>query len=162
MTKYIPTIILLVAGMLAVNPEPEAVMLGEMGVCLWLGWELVKRVHVIPGIAFLWFSMYAAGQQYAKIPFGSFAGYPIHVDFQIARPMSFIFLLLVCLPFIFTEKKDLKWWLCGFRIFALVDCFHMLFNFVKTGHAVGYIGQDSVDGTFLSLMIPLTLKQPWL
>ncbi len=158
---YIYLTLLLAIGLGAQDPDHwhSQMMLGEMAACGLLSYEINKVSGKIPALAFLYFSVYAVYCCFAKTNF-SVPGKDIQGWFDGATSRSLCFLLLVTIPFIFTKKYDLNKWLTAFKIFAIVDCLYMFYSYLfclePNGWrgATGMIGMDSVDGTFLCLILP--------
>lgn len=166
MIYFYPLLLLLLSGLFAKDPNHWAsqVMLGEIGACIWLAFEINKRFSWRPALAFGYFSSYSIFCGFKSTHFLS-PSVDLQSLFDGATGKSCIFLLLVLIPFVFMKKEELSYWLMSFKAFALIDCAYMiyryLFTFAPNGwrEATGMIGMDSVDGTFLGLMLPLVAFQ---
>jgi O-antigen ligase len=137
---------------------------GEVGVCLWISWEIFKKIHVIPAFAFLYFSTYAIVCQFRVSEFFLYAQGDLQPQFDTAVARSLVFFLMCVIPFIFCTKKSLINWLVSFRGLAVVDSIVMIYKFffvwsITGHHATGLIGMDSIDGSFLAIMLPLVISE---
>lgn len=156
---FIYPLILLAAGFLAKDPDHwhQQTMFGEIGIAIWLSIHMWKKVHKIPAITFAFFSVYSIYCQYRFNPVNAATEYDtnfyrIFFDAETARSVFILFCITI--PYIFAKTEDLKSWFWGWKFFSIVNCFYMFYSFFTKHAAVGLIGADSVDGSFLALMLP--------
>ncbi len=149
-------LILFLCTVLATNPNhwQEQMMWGEIGLCLWFAWEIRKRVSFIPALTFAYFAVWGIWCVYRIAPFG-LEGFNLEMETHTLTARSVLYLLLVVLPAVFVNRERVHIVLDVFALFAIVDSWVMIYNFFKTGSALGLIGMDSVDGTFITLIAPL-------
>lgn len=161
----LPAVLLLGIGFLTKDPDwwHSQMMFGQMAVTVWVVIEIFKRIGWIPASAFLYFSVYFIWSQFSLTQF-SMKGVDFQSFYESEVSKSFTFLLLASIPFVFSKREDLSKWLMGFQVFAIVNAIAMGFNWFAgpgmslevAGHhaATGFIGMDSVDGTFECLVLP--------
>lgn len=136
---------------------------GEIIAICWLSNEIRVRFSPVPAMAFLYFASYTVYCQYTPVTY-HVLGYDAFqgvMFFQSSR--SLVCLLLVVVPFIFIKKEHLPKILKAFQIIALIEIPVMVFTryLVLPDNGwrqfAGIMMSDSIDGTFLSLMLPFFL-----
>lgn len=158
----IPGVILLVSAFLAFGPDHlnMQILWGELGVIGFLAWEVKKRINDIPALAFFYFAASAVAFAYNSHTQFQAPGLDLATMLSSEAAKSAMFFMLVTMPFIFIERKGLYHWREALLIFGEINALCMIFNKIFFSNAIGMIGMDSIDATFLAILLPIAFFHP--